>query len=171
MKPPSTPSPSRPRQSGAVLITVLVILTVLTILGLASIQSTTMEEHIVGNYRDRQLAFQAAEAGLRAGEAKIYDDTTFDAMAWDGSDGTFDGDPSLDPERDGDYYRLERDQTHPDRRPGGGPGVLPRAARRVRHAHEQPGRGLPAGDPNHSFLPGDRPRHRLDRPFRRNTTE
>ncbi len=97
MKLPSTSELGWRRQSGAVLITVLIFLTVLTILGLASSQSTTIQEHIVGNFRNRQLALEAAEAGLRDGEGLLANNTTFDAMAWNGSDGTFEGDPSLDP--------------------------------------------------------------------------
>lgn len=58
-------------QSGAVLITSLVLLVVLTLLGLSSIQNTTLEERMSGNYRSSVAAFQAAESGLRAGEATM----------------------------------------------------------------------------------------------------
>jgi len=57
------------RQYGMVLITSLLILLVLTLLGLASIQNTSMEERMAGNLRAENVAFQAAEAALRAGEA------------------------------------------------------------------------------------------------------
>ena len=56
-------------QRGMVLITSLIILLVLTLLGLASIQNTSMEERMAGNLRAENVAFQAAEAALRAGEA------------------------------------------------------------------------------------------------------
>ena len=59
---------ARERQGGFVLIVGLVILLVLTILGVAAMQGTTLQEHMAGNSQDRQLAFQAAEAGLNAGE-------------------------------------------------------------------------------------------------------
>jgi type IV pilus assembly protein PilX len=57
------------RERGMVLITSLIILLVLTLLGLASIQNTNMEERMAGNLRAENVAFQAAEAALRAGEA------------------------------------------------------------------------------------------------------
>ena len=59
---------SHHRQQGFVLIVALVLLLVLTILGLAATQSTALEEKMAGNARNHDLAFQAAEAGLRAGE-------------------------------------------------------------------------------------------------------
>ena len=55
-------------QHGFVLIVALLLLLVLTILGLAAAQSTSLEERMAGNSRDQDLAFQAAEAGLRAAE-------------------------------------------------------------------------------------------------------
>jgi len=76
-------------QRGAVLIVALVLLLVLTVLGAAGVQNTSMEERMAGNYRDRFSAFQAAEAALRAGEAAIDVHTTFAAMLFDGSDGTY----------------------------------------------------------------------------------
>jgi type IV pilus assembly protein PilX len=71
-----TPMPSSPlstftprhRQHGFVLIVALVLLLVLTLLGLAAAQSTSLQERMAGNARNQDLAFQAAEAGLRAGE-------------------------------------------------------------------------------------------------------
>ena len=56
-------------ERGMVLITSLIILLVLTLLGLASIQNTNMEERMAGNLRAENVAFQAAEAALRGGEA------------------------------------------------------------------------------------------------------
>jgi type IV pilus assembly protein PilX len=60
-------SPAQAR--GAALIISLVILVVITLLGVASLRNVVLEEKMVTNYYDRSLAFQAAEAGLRAGEA------------------------------------------------------------------------------------------------------
>lgn len=54
-------------QHGFVLIVALILLLVLTILGLAAAQSTSLEERMAGNARNRDLAFQAAEAALNAG--------------------------------------------------------------------------------------------------------
>ena len=85
------------RQRGAVLITALVILFVLTLLGVAGMQNTVLEERMAGNYRDRQVAFEAAEAALRAGEARMGTTASFNSLSWDGSDYTYEGDPSKDP--------------------------------------------------------------------------
>ena len=59
------------RQRGAVLIIVLMLLVVVTLLALSSVQDTTLEEHMAGNMRSENVAFQATEAGLRAGEKWI----------------------------------------------------------------------------------------------------
>jgi type IV pilus assembly protein PilX len=56
-------------QSGVVLIVSLIMLLLLTIIGTVGMQTTSLEEKMAGNSRDRNLAFQAAEAALRAGEA------------------------------------------------------------------------------------------------------
>ena len=61
----------RSRQRGAVLIVSMLLLLVLTILALTASQSTRMEERMAGNARDADLAFQSAEAGLRAAETYI----------------------------------------------------------------------------------------------------
>jgi Tfp pilus assembly protein PilX len=54
---------------GAVLLVSLVMLLLLTVIGLAGMRMVQLEERMAGNLRDRQVAFQAAEAALRAGEA------------------------------------------------------------------------------------------------------
>lgn len=59
------------KQSGAVLIISLIFLIVLTILAVASTKSALFQERISGNSRNLNIAFQAAEAGLRLGEDKI----------------------------------------------------------------------------------------------------
>lgn len=58
-------------QSGAVLIVGLVLLLILTIIGLASIRGSDLQERMAGNMRDRNVAFQSAEAALRRGEATL----------------------------------------------------------------------------------------------------
>ena len=96
------------RQRGAVLFVSLIMLLLLTLIGITSMQTTTFEERMVGNSRDRHLAFEAAEAGLRAAETYIdghviavggfdndgsdalYDDSfeeIWDLVDWEGSDG------------------------------------------------------------------------------------
>lgn len=44
------------------------MLLVLTVLGVTSAQTTTLQERMAGNMRDREVAFQAAEAALRDAE-------------------------------------------------------------------------------------------------------
>lgn len=63
------------QQSGAVLVVSLLLLLVMTVLALGASQSTRMQERMAGNARDIDIAFQAAEAGLRAGERFIDDPT------------------------------------------------------------------------------------------------
>lgn len=60
-----------PSQRGAALITSLILLVVLTVVGVSSLANTVLEERMAGNMRDRQIAFQAAEAALRGGEREI----------------------------------------------------------------------------------------------------
>jgi len=56
------------KQQGAALIVSLIMLLIMTLLGISSMNSTTMEEKMSGNTRDRMLAFQAAEAALKDAE-------------------------------------------------------------------------------------------------------
>ncbi len=66
-------SASSPRQEkGAALFVSLVFLFILTIIGLMGMQSSSMQEKMAGNMRDRNLAFQAAESALRVGEENIH---------------------------------------------------------------------------------------------------
>ncbi|SEA81578.1 type IV pilus assembly protein PilX [Desulfuromusa kysingii] len=55
-------------QQGTALITGLLILIVLSILGITAMQSTLLQEKMVGNMEQQGSAFQIAEAGLRIGE-------------------------------------------------------------------------------------------------------
>jgi len=80
-------------QTGSALLVSLIILVVMTLLGLSGIRTSVLEERMAGNMRDSELAFQAAEAALRAAEKNISDNiistTTFDT---DGSDGFYNND-------------------------------------------------------------------------------
>jgi len=71
MKTISVANASR-RQRGAALVVALIMLLVMTVLGIAAMQVTRMEERMAGNSRDVNLAFQAAEAGLRDAEKRIF---------------------------------------------------------------------------------------------------
>ena len=62
---------SHEQQRGAVLVVSLLLLLVMTILAMAGSQSTRMQERMASSTRSQDLAFQAAEAGLRAGERYI----------------------------------------------------------------------------------------------------
>lgn len=66
-----TASLAQRRQSGTVLLVSLIVLLVMTLLGVASMRGATLEERMAGNWRDQNIALQAAEAALRAGEESI----------------------------------------------------------------------------------------------------
>jgi len=68
--------PCARQQRGAILVVSLLLLLVMTILALGASQATRMEERMAGNLRDHDLALQASEAGLRAGERLIHGLTT-----------------------------------------------------------------------------------------------
>lgn len=57
------------QQQGVALIISLVILLVLTIIGVQSMSTSVLEERMAGNYRDKKMAFEAAESALKAAEA------------------------------------------------------------------------------------------------------
>ncbi len=67
---------SNAAQRGAVLVISLLILLVMTMLGVSSMSSTTLQERMANNNNQRQIAFQAAEAALRAGEAYLVANVT-----------------------------------------------------------------------------------------------
>lgn len=58
-------------ERGAALITGLIFMVVLTLLSMAAMRTTLLEEKMAGNSRDIDLAFQSAEAALRAGEQEL----------------------------------------------------------------------------------------------------
>lgn len=58
-------------QRGVALVVALILLLIGTIIGLASIRNTNLQERMSANMYDRSLAFQRAEAGLRAAEQAI----------------------------------------------------------------------------------------------------
>jgi type IV pilus assembly protein PilX len=63
---------NHPRQQrGVVLIVALIMLVLITLVSLSTIRSTTMDERMAGNARDRDRAFQAAEAAVQACLAQI----------------------------------------------------------------------------------------------------
>lgn len=66
-----TNTPARTRQRGAVLIVSLIFLLVVTLIAVGSMRDTILEEKMAGNTRDRNVAFQAAESGVREAEQFI----------------------------------------------------------------------------------------------------
>lgn len=92
------------RQSGAALIVVLVMLVVLTLLGINGAQQSVMQERMVGNFRDQQIAFEVSEATLRKAEdivlvPVIFNDITDSdwLITGNSADGLYEGDQGLDP--------------------------------------------------------------------------
>jgi type IV pilus assembly protein PilX len=58
-------------QQGAVLMFSLIVLLLLTVIGVAAMQTTILQERMAGSQRDRQLAFQGAEAAIREAERML----------------------------------------------------------------------------------------------------
>ncbi len=61
------------KQHGIALLTAMILLAVLTLLGVTAMKMANLEELMSGNMRDRNLALQAAEMGLRYVEQHISD--------------------------------------------------------------------------------------------------
>lgn len=74
------------RQRGGALITALSILLVLTVLGVSAMSTSALQERMAGNARDAEVAFEAAEAALRA--AETYLASSYNASDFDASGGT-----------------------------------------------------------------------------------
>lgn len=70
--PRNKPPPSACRhQQGMILVVGLIFLVVLTLLGISAMQGTLLQEKMTAYLRDREVAFEAAEAALRDAEADI----------------------------------------------------------------------------------------------------
>ena len=76
------------QQSGAVLIISLIMLLLLTLIGVTGSQVTGLEEKMAGNMRDQNLAFQAAETALRAGETIVTLNPPAFSVGGNGAGGT-----------------------------------------------------------------------------------
>jgi type IV pilus assembly protein PilX len=74
-------------ERGATLVITMVFLLILTIIGLAGMDVTGLEERMAGNMRDRNIAFQAAEAAVLDGENYLETQTIL--PAFDGSNGLY----------------------------------------------------------------------------------
>ncbi len=58
-------------QKGVTLVVVLVLLVILSVLGVAILRSTSMQERMSANMRDRSLAFQGAETAMRYAQEQV----------------------------------------------------------------------------------------------------
>ncbi len=67
--------PCRFKQSGSALAVCLIILLVMTLVGVQGMRTTALEERMSGNYLDRKVAFEAAEAAMLAGERWLSEQT------------------------------------------------------------------------------------------------
>ncbi len=65
-----------PLQRGLALVSVLLLMMVVMVMAAASMRSATLEERMAGHARDRQIAFQMAEAALRDAEQLIAGNST-----------------------------------------------------------------------------------------------
>lgn len=74
------------KQKGSVLLVSLIMLLLLTLVAVGGMQGTILQERMTGNLRDRDLAFQAAEAALREAEVFIRDNP---ATIYDNSAGLY----------------------------------------------------------------------------------
>lgn len=84
--------PITPRkQKGVVLIVALVLMLTMTVVSVSSMSTSNLEQKMSANVRDRQVAFQAAEAALREGErfveANVLQESDFNATCTGGSGG------------------------------------------------------------------------------------
>jgi len=61
-------SRSHEQQGGSALVISLIMLLMISLLAIGGLRSTILQERMSANLYDRELAFQAAEAALRAGE-------------------------------------------------------------------------------------------------------
>ena len=67
--------PSHKQQQGMSLLVVLILLVVMSILGVAVMRSSSMQERMAANLRDRSLATQAAEAALAVAQNYLNTNT------------------------------------------------------------------------------------------------
>jgi len=85
-------SRSPKKQQGVVLAVGLIMLLLMTLIGITGMQTTTLQEKMTGNFRDRNLAFQSSEAALR--DAEQYLRSTSIIPAFDDTNGLYQPDPA-----------------------------------------------------------------------------
>ncbi|MGB0467586.1 MAG: pilus assembly PilX family protein [Pontibacterium sp.] len=79
------------KQQGSLLLVTLIILLIMTLTGMAGIEVTGLEEKMAANMRDRQVAFETAEATLLQAENYLesLDDNELPVFDADGGTGGF----------------------------------------------------------------------------------
>ncbi len=75
------------KQQGVILAIGLIILLLMTLIGISGMQSTTLQEKMTGNFKDRNLAFQSSEAALR--DAEQYLRTTLTIPPFNSTNGLY----------------------------------------------------------------------------------
>ena len=93
---PFNAAPRPHRQDGVVLVIALIMLVITTLLAVSAAQVTGLNERMAGHSRDRDRAFQAAEAGLREGERVLQQAVL---PAFDGTGGRYSVPTPGDPPR------------------------------------------------------------------------
>ena len=81
-------------QRGTALVMALVFLLLMTMLGITAINTSTLEERMAGNTKDQNLAFQAAETALRAGELWVESRTSEAQLTVNTANGIYDPAPA-----------------------------------------------------------------------------
>lgn len=71
------------KQRGATLIVALVILAVMTVLGVSTMKSSTLQERMANNARQKLIAESAAESALREAEEWLFNEVTSPAKITD----------------------------------------------------------------------------------------
>lgn len=74
-------------QRGMVLIVGLVMVLLMAIVGVSAIRGSNLQEVMAGNMKDRNQAFQAAEAALRMGEIQVQ--TSDASLTFNNTNGLF----------------------------------------------------------------------------------
>lgn len=64
------------RQKGATLVVALVILLIMSVIGISNMQSSTMQERMAANSRQKSLAKYSAESALKVAEGWLDDNVT-----------------------------------------------------------------------------------------------
>jgi len=88
---PNNRSTATNKQNGFVLVTSILFLVILTLIVLSMMRTGILEERMVGNSRDWNNAFQAAESGLRDAERDILQGSRISGLTGFVSDCSADG--------------------------------------------------------------------------------